>query len=45
MNKKKYAICPVCKKELPLNRENFKRRKNKTTGKEQYYEITGEVYA
>lgn len=39
MSKKKYAICSICKKELPLNRENFKRIKNKITGKEQYYEI------
>ena len=39
MSKKKYAICSICKKELPLNRENFKRIKNKITGKEQYSEI------
>ena len=42
MSKKKYAICSICKKELPLNRENFKRIKNKTTGKEQYCEICRE---
>ena len=39
MGKQKYAICPICKRELPLNRENFKRIKDKSTGKEKYNSI------
>ena len=27
MGKQKYAICPICERELPLTRENFKRVK------------------
>ena len=39
MGKQKYAICPICGRELPLNRENFKRIKDKSTGKEKYNSI------
>lgn len=39
MGKQKYAICPICEREFPLNRENFKRIKDKSTGKEKYNSI------
>lgn len=39
MGNQKYAICPICERELPLNRENFKRIKDKSTGKEKYNSI------
>ena len=37
MGVQKYAICPHCGRELKRNRENFKRSKNKETGKEEYH--------
>lgn len=43
MGKQKYAICPICERELPLNRENFKRIKDKSTGKEKYNSICKNV--
>lgn len=39
MGKQKYAICPICGRELPLTRENFKRVKDKSIGKEKYNSI------
>lgn len=39
MSKQKFIICPICGKELPLNREYFKRIKDKHTGKETYNTI------
>lgn len=42
MGKQKYAICTICGRELPLNRENFKRIKDKSTGKEKYNSICRE---
>lgn len=42
MGKQKYAICPICGRELLLNRENFKRIKDKSTGKENYNSICRE---
>ena len=42
MSKQKYAICTICGRELPLNRENFKRIKDKSTGKEKYNSICRE---
>lgn len=42
MGKQKYALCPICGRELPLNRENFKRIKDKSTGKEKYNSICRE---
>ena len=39
MGVQKYAICPHCGRELKRNRENFKRSKNKETGKEEYHII------
>lgn len=35
MGIQKYAICPHCGRELKRNRENFKRSRNKETGKEE----------
>lgn len=34
-----YVVCPICNKELVLNRTNFKRIRNKETGKEHYSHI------
>lgn len=39
MGKQKYKVCSLCKKELPLNRKNFKRIIDKDTGKETYNSI------
>lgn len=39
MGVQKYIICPHCGRELKRNRENFKRSKNKETGKEEYHII------
>jgi uncharacterized protein with PIN domain len=39
MGKQKYKVCSLCKKELPLNRENFKRIIDKDAGKETYNSI------
>lgn len=39
MGVQKYTICPHCGRELKRNRENFKRSKNKETGKEEYHII------
>lgn len=39
MSKQKFIICPICGRELPLNREYFKRIKDKHTGKETYNTI------
>ena len=39
MGKQVYQICEKCGKELPRNREYFKRSKNKETGKEEYSKI------
>ena len=42
MGLQKYATCTKCGRELKLNRENFKRFKNKETGKEEYHTICKE---
>ena len=39
MGVQKYTICPHCGRELKRNRENFKRSRNKETGKEEYHII------
>ena len=39
MEVQKYAKCPHCGRELKRNRENFKKFKNKETGKEEYHII------
>ena len=39
MSKQKFIVCPICGRELPLNREYFKRIKDKHTGKETYNTI------
>lgn len=39
MSRTKYQICEHCGKDLPKNRDNFKRHINKETGKEEYSKI------
>ena len=39
MEVQKYTICPHCGRKLKRNRENFKRSRNKETGKEEYHII------
>ena len=39
MGVQKYTICPHCGRKLKRNRENFKRSRNKETGKEEYHII------